>query len=80
MPRIVDLSSPAAQLIDSYDQLMRKWHNAQESWRDKQSQHIEEEVLASVGPKVKMTLEALRRVDEFLGKAQRACGSDDDHS
>ena len=75
MPKIADLNSPAAQLLDSYDQLMAKWRNVEQTWNDAQSRHVETEYLQEIRPRMQMALDALQRVDEFLAKAQRACES-----
>lgn len=73
MARIVDLSTRAAQLVDSYDNMMMRWKDVLEHWHDSQSERLEQEHLLPIGPKVRATVEALQRLDEFLLRAQRDC-------
>lgn len=71
--RIVDLRTPSTNLHEAFTQLEAAWSNLQEVWGDSAQQAFEDNYMAHIAPRVKMTLDAAGRLSTVLDAAQRAC-------
>ena len=68
-----DFISPAARLEDALRQLEHSWQNTKEHWSDPVSQIVEDEYLAPLHSQVSLVLDAVNRISEVMGHAERAC-------
>ncbi len=75
--KIVDLHTGAARLSDALEQLEVAWQRTQLSWNDESRRHFEAEHLAPITPTIRMTLDAVSRLAEVLGRAERECLDED---
>ena len=75
--KIVDLHTGAARLADALDQLEVAWQRTKVSWNDESRRHFEAEHLAPITPTIRMTLDAVSRLSEVLGRAERECLDED---
>ena len=64
--RIVDLTTPAANLNEAYTQLEIAWANLRQTWNDSAGQAFEDNYMNHIRPRVKMTLEAASRLSASL--------------
>ena len=75
--KVGDLHTPAAQLTDALVQLDAAWGQVRLSWNDPARHHFEDEHIAPITPTVRMTLDAINRLAEVLGRAERECIDED---
>ena len=69
---LADLGSPAAKIHLSLDDLQLAWANTLEHWHDENSSRFEEEHLVTLAMTIKISLDAIGRMNESLQKAERA--------
>ena len=69
---LADLGSPAAKIHSSLDDLQLAWTNTLEHWHDENSSRFEEEHLLPLAMTIKISLDAIGRMNESLQKADRA--------
>ena len=70
-----DLETSAAQLRDAMDELLLAWGRTTESWDDEVSQKYCENYLEPIGPTMKLTLDAVSRMQVLLNQMQQDCES-----
>lgn len=63
----------AGQLKEAYDQLDAAWAQAREQWQDGVSRNLEEEYLEPLLTQVRITLDAIARMNGVLVTACRQC-------
>jgi|TARA_B100000809_G_scaffold183599_1_gene181486 hypothetical protein len=71
--RVVDLHTGVAQLTDALVQLDAAWGQVRLSWNDPARHHFESEHIEPITPTVRMTLDAINRLAEVLGRVEREC-------
>ena len=71
--KISDVQPGGARLIDAHDQLQVAWESACGQWNDEARRRFERDQLQSVGPTIRMTLDALTRLADVLARAQQEC-------
>ncbi|MDA0590889.1 MAG: hypothetical protein O2820_17310 [Planctomycetota bacterium] len=69
---LADLGSPASKIHTSLEDLQLAWANTLEHWHDESSAHFEEECLVPLARTIKISLDAIGRMNESLQKAERA--------
>ena len=67
-----DLSGGAARLNDAFETLRRASLAASEQWADQMAREFREQHLDPLEPRVRRALDAVRRMDELLGRARGA--------
>ncbi len=70
---IGDLNTGTARLHLAFKTLRLKWEETKAHWHDRTRMQFEEDYLDQVEPTVTSTLEAIGRMTEMLGRAQRDC-------
>ena len=70
-----DLDTSAAHLRDAMDELQAAWQLTSETWQDEVSHAFCENHLEPIGPALKLTLDAVGRMQQMLNKMQRECES-----
>ena len=68
-----DLTTGATKLYEATKALQAAQSAVASQWDDKTSHDFQEEYLAPLEPRVRRTLEAVRRLAEVLEKARREC-------
>ena len=76
--RRVDLSVDATKLYKSHVELLQAWERTKEYWKDDNSQNFEDEHLATLGPFVKLLLDASNHLYEIFAHAERDLASPGD--
>ena len=74
--QIGDLQSGSARLHLALKTLRLRWEETKEQWGDKTRVAFEENHLAEIDAVIGSTLEAVGRMGEMLGRAQRDCSED----
>jgi len=69
---LADLGSPAAKIYSSLEDLQLAWANTVEHWQDENSRRFEEEHLVPLALTIRISLDAIGRMDESMQKAERA--------
>ncbi|MCG8450985.1 MAG: hypothetical protein MI725_15565 [Pirellulales bacterium] len=70
-----DLETSAAHLRDAMDDLQIAWQETSDSWQDEVSQKFCENHLEPLGPTLKLTHDAVGRMQQLLNQMQRECES-----
>lgn len=70
---LADLSSPAAKIHSSLEDLQQAWSDLEDLWNDVNRRKFEEEQLLPMALTIKLSLDAVGRMDEILLEAERAC-------
>jgi hypothetical protein len=68
-----DLVTGAAKLSGSLKNLSLHWDETKEQWQDVACRRFEEDHLAPLEPKIRLTLDAVARLADALERAQRDC-------
>ena len=68
-----DLTTGAAKLADAIESLQVAWASAAEHWDDEASRKFKDRYLDPLQPKTRRTLDAVHRLAEVLGRAEREC-------
>ncbi len=68
-----DFVSPAARLEDAMNRLEHAWQQTKEHWSDPVSRTIEEDYLVPLHNRVALMLDAVNKISEVMGRAERAC-------
>ena len=71
--RHADFVPPSARLEDALKRLEHTWQNTKEHWSDSVSQTVEDEYLVPLHSQVTLLLDAVNRVSEVMGHAERQC-------
>ena len=71
--RHADFISPAARLQDALARLEHAWQQTREHWSDSVSETVEEDYLVPLHNQVVLTLDAVNRISEVMGNAERSC-------
>ena len=71
-----DLSGGAARLQESLDLLNAAWIETTTQWDDPANQQFLKDHLAPLHPKARIALNAIQRITEVLGQAERECSDD----
>jgi hypothetical protein len=69
---LADLGSPAAKIHSSLEDLQLAWSNTLEHWHDENSARFEEECLVPLARTIKLSLDAIGRMNESMQKAEHA--------
>lgn len=69
-----DLTSGAAKMGLALDSLMAISVDTEQYWNDAARSQFQETYIEPLDPKVKALLDAIRRLAEVLGNADRQCG------
>ena len=70
---LADLASPAAKIHTALQDLQLAWVTATEKWNDSNSRHFEEAFLQPLAMTVKISIDAVGRMDERIQRAEHAC-------
>lgn len=70
-----DLTSSAAQIRDAFDDLLIAWQEASEHWNDNVSRQFCENHLEPLGPLLKLSLDAMARMNHITNSMHRDCES-----
>jgi hypothetical protein len=70
---IGDLQAAAGRLQDALEQLLVAWDQTRDQWRDENSRHIEEEILAPLAQEVKGAIPTIGQMSQALQQAAREC-------
>ena len=70
---LADLASPAAKMHTALKDLQVAWATATEKWNDSNSRHFEEQFLQPLAMTVKISINAVGRMDERIQRAEHAC-------
>ncbi len=70
---IADLGTPAARIHKSLEEIQEAWSDTLEHWNDGNSRAFEEEQLIPLALTLKLSLDAIGRMNESLLRAERAC-------
>ncbi|MCX7417936.1 MAG: hypothetical protein NT013_00150 [Planctomycetia bacterium] len=76
--RRADLSVDATKLYKSHVELLQAWERTKESWKDDNSQSFEDEHIVTLGPFVKLLLDASNHLNEVFRNAERDLASPGD--
>lgn len=68
-----DLESSAAHLRDAMDNLQIAWQQTEPLWQDTVSQKFCDTQLEPIGPAMKLSLDAIARMQQLLNQMQRDC-------
>ncbi|MCH2115474.1 MAG: hypothetical protein MK171_11270 [Pirellulales bacterium] len=68
-----DLDTSAAHLRDAKDDLQIAWQQTEQLWQDAVSQNFCESELEPIGPAIKLTIDAVARMQQLLNQMQRDC-------
>jgi hypothetical protein len=71
--RRIDLDTSAAQLHSALKDLQLAWHVTCESWNDGVSRQFAEQHLDPLIPSGRMTIDAVNRMRELIGRIEREC-------
>ena len=71
--RHADFVSPAARLHDALIRLEHAWQAAKEHWSDPVSETVEEDYLIPLHNQVSLMLDAVNKVSDVMGRAEREC-------
>jgi len=71
-----DLNSGAAKLEQATGALIKAVRQAEEQWNDSTYQALMQEYIHPLEPKVRSALDAVRKLEQILATAQRACRSE----
>ena len=71
--RHADFLSPAGRLEDAINRLEKVWMETREDWSDSVSQTVEDDFLVPLHGEVRSMLDAIARLAEVMGKAEREC-------
>ncbi len=74
--QIGDLNTGGARLSLALKTLRMRWEECKEHWGDRTRMQFEENHLAEIDPVIGSTLEAVGRMSEMLGRAQRDCSEE----
>ncbi len=77
--RQADFISPAARLEDALTRLEQAWQQTKEHWTDPVSQTVEEDYLVPLHNQVSMMLDAVNKISEVMGNAERECSHKREH-
>ena len=69
---LADLGSPAAKIHSALEDLQVAWGNTLEHWQDENSRRFEEEHLIPLAQTVRISLDAVGRMNESIQQAERA--------
>jgi hypothetical protein len=69
-----DLHTGAAKLQSALETLQREWQQATDEWRDDVSRKFAENHLDPLGPTIKIAIDAIRRMEAVVARAERECG------
>lgn len=70
-----DLDTNAARLRKATEELQIAWQLTNEQWHDEVSQSFSEKYLEPIGPAMKLTLDAIGRMQQMLNQIQNECES-----
>ena len=73
---LADLSTPAARIHSALEKLQEAWAETQEVWNDGNSRKLEEEHLVPLAMTLKLSLDAVGRINETLLHAERVCSEE----
>ena len=76
--RRADLSVGTTKLYKSHVEMLQAWERTKESWKDDNSQSFEDEHIATLGPFVKLLLDATNNLNEIFARAERDLASPGD--
>lgn len=68
-----NLQAAAGRLQEALEKLQRAWSAASDEWRDENSRHIEEQLLAPLSAEVSAALPAIDHLAQTLARAAREC-------
>lgn len=71
--KVADVHTGGARLTDAQEQLQVAWQAACGQWNDDTRRRFERDQLQSIGPTIRMTLDALTRLADVLARAEREC-------
>lgn len=71
--RQADFVSPASRLQDAITRLEQAWLQTKEHWADPVSDTVEEEYLVPLHNQVTLMLDAVGKVSDVMGRAERDC-------
>ena len=74
--RHADLYVMAGRLEDAMNRLEKIWMETRELWTDSVSQTVEDEYLVPLHGETRSMLDAISRLAEVMGKAERECSHD----
>jgi len=75
--RIADFSTSVGRLQLAVESLDTAWSECKKYWHDRTSRKFEEDYLAPLAPKVRMTVGAINRLSTILQEAQRDLADED---
>ncbi len=70
-----DLDTSASQLRKATEDLQLAWEETTEQWQDEVSQSFCERYLEPIGPAMKLSLDAVGRMQQLLNQIQKECES-----
>ena len=70
-----DLLTGASRIRYALDTLQLTWQEVSEDWDDAVSQRFCERHLEPIGPKLKLAIDAMGRMNLLMGEVQRDCES-----
>jgi len=70
-----DLFTGAAHLRDATEELQLAWQHVTEHWDDSVSQNFCQQHLEPIGPSMKMSLDSIGQIGQFIQQMQRECES-----
>ncbi len=71
--RRCDLDTSAAQLRDAMKELQQAWQETEQQWDDSVSRKFCENHLEPIVPVLKLTQEAIGRMEQLAGRMQTDC-------
>jgi hypothetical protein len=71
--RNADFVSPASRLADALTRLEHAWQQTKDHWSDPVSQTVEEDYLVPIHNQVSLMLDAVNKISEVMGQAEREC-------
>lgn len=75
--KLWDLSGGAARLEEAFQSLQRAWLEASEHWDDSTARQFHAKHIDPLEPRMRRAMDAVRRMDELLGRAQGALADRD---
>ncbi len=71
--KFADLTTGAAKIASAHKALRLHWDDTREHWHDQNCRRFEATYVDSLEPQVAAALEAIARLAELLGRAEREC-------
>jgi uncharacterized protein YukE len=71
-----DLTTGTARLASAWEALQKAQAAVTAQWNDLSHEHFQDNYYRPLEPKVRRALDAVRRLDEILRKAERECGTE----